>query len=237
MLFFELGPRDATRMFLARAHGAFGLAVHSAHEPGGVVLASVRQPMGVAFGRDLALCLYGSERASLHIADPLGRAGLMGDRLMLRTGDCIAIACRGPRARARAAAAAPRGDASAFGGGAFEVRRATLEGVAGGGGAPYAELAASDLTRILDNGATMSSVRRAAIFLFVCWWRWCCASRRACLRRLHHRTGTSWCRAPLRRSRCRARASAAMSSRPICRNFPECSRRVASRCVFFDPDH
>mmetsp|Transcript_8636 Transcript_8636/g.27086 ORF Transcript_8636/g.27086 Transcript_8636/m.27086 type:complete len:1229 (+) Transcript_8636:143-3829(+) len=63
--FFEADLRSATRQFLRRAHGSFGLVVASSLAPNSLVVASIKQPMAVGIGPGFVV--YGSERAALHV--------------------------------------------------------------------------------------------------------------------------------------------------------------------------
>ncbi|KAJ8605188.1 hypothetical protein CTAYLR_000400 [Chrysophaeum taylorii] len=82
--FFEADLRAATRRFLRRAHGSFGLVVSTSLAPCALVVASIKQPMAVGVGHGFVA--YGSERAALH-------AGVVGERIvarrLLREGEVI----------------------------------------------------------------------------------------------------------------------------------------------------
>ncbi len=80
-LFFENDLYHATRMFMSRAKGSFGLATVSTFNPDQVVLSAYGQPISVGFHPQAKMAAYASEAAALKV--PFGKAGVIPYRFDL----------------------------------------------------------------------------------------------------------------------------------------------------------
>jgi hypothetical protein len=95
--FFCNDLNEATRLFVERADGTFGLVATTSLQPGAVALAADRQPLYVATDPEAGLIVYASEPAALKVAcrrNQDGEPAPLPYRFDLRDGDVVLLQVR-----------------------------------------------------------------------------------------------------------------------------------------------
>jgi hypothetical protein len=99
--FFCNDLNEATRLFMERAEGTFGLVTTTSLQPGAVVLAADRQPLYIGTDPEAGLLVYASEAAALKATcgrDQDGKPAPLPYRFDLRDGDLVLLQARGDTA-------------------------------------------------------------------------------------------------------------------------------------------